>query len=315
MPIDVIVNRNARRLRDGSSLREAIRRASIREGARLHETTDLGALETVAQGIARDRTDGVVLLGGDGSYMAGVSALARALGGALPPVGLGPGGTVGTIARNFGTGEDGRAGTETLLRAACAGKFRVEPKATLRLETPGSEDRVGFIFGAGLVARFFDEYYTATDPGLGTAAWIAARVFGGSFVGSPLARRVLGKARCTLEVDGVVQEGRGWSLVLASVVRDVGLHVLATYRAGEARDRFHVVASSLSPQALGLQAPRVVMGRPMGGDGRVDALAASLRVRFDEPASFVLDGELLRAQDLALTAGPALPLMVPLHSV
>jgi diacylglycerol kinase family enzyme len=311
MPIDVIVNRNARRLRDGSSLREAVGRAAIREGARLHETADLGALERVAQALARDGTDGVVLLGGDGSYMAGVSALARAMGAALPPVGLGPGGTVGTIARNLGTGENGRAGTEKLLRAACSGAFRVERRGTLRLATPGAEDCVGFIFGAGLVARFFDEYYATTDPGLGTAARIAGRVFAGSFVGSPLARRVLDKARCTLEVDGLVQDGRGWSLVLASVVRDVGLHVLATYRAGEALDRFHVVASSLSPQALGMQAPRVVMGRPMGGDGKVDALAASLRVRFDEPASFVLDGELLRGQELALTAGPVLQLIVP----
>jgi diacylglycerol kinase family enzyme len=307
MPIDVIVNRNARRLRDGSSLREMVQRAAVREGARLHETADLGALETVAEGIARDGTEGVVLLGGDGSYMAGVSALVRALGDALPPVGLGPGGTVGTIARNFGTGD----GAETLLHAACAGRVRVERKATLRLEVPGERDRVGFIFGAGLVARFFDEYYATPDPGLGTAARIAAHLVAGSFIGSELARRVLGKVRCSLEVDGVVQEGRGWSLVLASVVRDVGLHVLATYRAGEALDRFHVVASGLSPQALGLEAPRVVLGRPMRGTGKVDALAASLRVKFDEPASFVLDGELLRGEELVLRAGPALPVMVP----
>jgi diacylglycerol kinase (ATP) len=325
MPIDVVVNRNARWLGDGTRLRETIERVSHREGARVHVTTDVAELETLANTIAREGTDGVVLAGGDGSTMAGVSALGRAFRGQLPPVGLAPGGTVGTIARNFGIASGApRAWAERLVRSACTGKVRIERKATLRLQVehdgtsaalpprgPHQIERVGFIFGAGLVARFFDEYYAAPEPSLPVAARIAARVFAGSFVGSPLARRVLSKAECTVEVDGVPQENRGWSLILASVVRDVGLHVLATYRAGKSLDRFHVVASGLSAHALGLQVPRVLLGRPMAGDARVDALAASLRVAFDEPTAFVLDGELLRAQVAQVTAGPVLPLMLP----
>jgi diacylglycerol kinase family enzyme len=328
MPIDVVVNRNARRLAAGS-LAETIARACLRGGARLHETRDLAALEGVAKAIAARGTQGVVLAGGDGSYMAGVSALARAFGGALPPVGLAPGGTVGTVARAFGLGSDPHAWAEGLVRAACAGSVRIERKGTLLVTAGGSspampEQRVGFIFGAGLVARFFEEYYAAPSPGLASAAQIAARVFAGSFVGTPLARRVLAKAPATLEVDGgtsaaLPRRGRdgGWSLILASVVRDVGLHVLATYRAGESLERFHVVASGSSPVALGLQAPRVLLGLPMQplwGEAQVDALAADLRVRFDEPAGFVLDGELLRAKEVRVSAGPVLPLMVPAGS-
>ena len=312
MPIDVVVNRNARRLAAGA-LRETITRACIRGGARVHETADLAELDRVADALARAGTDGVLLAGGDGSYMAGVSALARAFGARLPRVGLLPGGTVGTIARNFGLASEAHAWAERLVLAACAGAVAVTPKATLRIAAPPEKDRVGFIFGAGLVARFFDEYYGAEDPSLGAAAGIAARVFAGSLVGTAFARRVLGREQARLEVDGVEQANRAWSLVLASVVRDVGLHVLATYRAGESMERFHVVASGMSPHALGLQAPRVLLGRamrPRPGEAAVDALARTLRLSFEQPSGFVLDGELLRAREVTLSAGPVLPLMV-----
>jgi diacylglycerol kinase family enzyme len=310
MPIDVVVNRNARRLGDGSPLRREIEQVCRREGARLHVTGDLAALDLVADVIARDGTDGVVLAGGDGSTMAGVSALARAFGGSLPPVGLAPGGTVGTIARNLGAGS-GAPWAKRLLAAACARGVDVAPRPTLRLAAAPERDRVGFIFGAGLVARFFDEYYASPRPGLGVAAGIAARVFAGSFTGAALSKRVLARAECTLELDGVTRANRGWSLVLASVVRDVGLHVLATYRAGSAAGRFHAVASGLSPKALALQVPRVLAGSPMTGEATVDELVGSMRVSFDEPTAYVLDGELFRAREVRITAGPALPLMVP----
>ncbi len=316
MAIDVVVNPNARQLGDGSRLREAFERVCRREGARLHVTADVAALEEVADAMAREGTRGVVLAGGDGSTMAGVSALARAFRGQLPPIGLALGGTVGTIARNFSITSSARAWADRLVSAACAGKVRIERKATLRIRTGAEKEHVGFIFGAGLVARFFDEYYAAPEPSMPAAARIAARVFAGSFVASPLARRVLGTTECSLEIDGVPEKNREWSLVLASVVRDVGLHVRATYRAGESLDRFHVVASGLSPRALGLQVPRVVLGRPMrstaGGDAHVDVVAGSLGVLFDEPTAFVLDGELLRAREVRITTGPRLPLMVPI---
>ena len=98
--------------------------------------------------------------------------------------------------------------------------------------------------------------------------------------------------------------------MLASVVPDVGLHVLVPYRAGEALDRFHLVASALSPRGLGAQLPRAIAGRPLGGAPRVDALARALRVHFDgEPGGYVLDGDLFRASAVSVEAGPVLSLL------
>jgi hypothetical protein len=93
----------------------------------------------------------------------------------------------------------------------------------------------------------------------------------------------------------------------------LGLHLLATYRAGERLDRFHVVASGLPPRSLGPQMLRVLAGRHLKGDPRIDALAYSLRIRFEEAhdAAYVLDGDVFRAREARVEVGPVLPLLVP----
>jgi diacylglycerol kinase family enzyme len=314
VPADVVVNRTAHHLGEGSTLRDVVVQAASGLGARVHETRSLDELEQVARAIAARGTDAVVLAGGDGSHMGGVSALARAYAaagaGALPPIALAPGGTVCTVARNLGMRGAASAWAERVLSAACSASPHLREHPTLHVRDDGGGDRVGFIFGAGLVARFFDEYYGGGAQGLLPAAGIAARVFAGSLVGRPLAKRVLSPAACTLEVDGALQDGRAWSLVLASVVRDVGLHVRATYRAGEERDRFHVVASGLSPRGLALEVPRVLSGRAMRGGPHVDALARSLRVTFDDASSYVLDGDVMRARQACVDPGPVVRFVV-----
>lgn len=312
--VDVILNERAGGLVDGSPLRDSIRNAASDGGARLHPTRSLDELATAARDIAARGTDAVVIAGGDGTTMAVISALAAAWpdGASLPPIALSGGGTVCTIARNFGARGAARSWAGRIVRATCDGSAVATRRPTLRVRDSGGGDRVGFIFGTGLVARFFELYDASPRRGLATAAGIAARVFAGSFVGSALARRILDPAPCTLTVDGVEHPSRAFSLVLASVVRDVGLHLFATYRAGEELERFHVVASGLSAGALGAQMPRVLAGRPIKGEPRVDALARSLAVRFaDAGGAYVLDGDLMHAQYVTLEAGPTISVLTP----
>jgi diacylglycerol kinase family enzyme len=312
--VDIVVNCNARQLASEGRLRDAITREAERFGARLHETRSIEDLASAARAIVARGTDLVVLAGGDGSHMGGLSALWRAGGSALPPVALAPGGTVCTVARNHGMRGDAVGWTRRLLGSVCEGRARAERRPTLRVRDDAGGDRVGFIFGAGLVARFFDAYYSAPRQGLAAAAAIAARVFAGSIVGSRAATQMLGATACELSVDGERAAAPAWSLVLASVVRDVGLHILATYRAGEQMDRFHLVASGLSPGALGRQVPRVLAGRPMRGEPQVDTLARSLRVVFPEATAYVLDGDVMHARSVDIEPGPAIELLLPRDS-
>jgi diacylglycerol kinase (ATP) len=306
--VEVVLNRNARRLQGQNRLLDVLVRAAERGGARVHQTSDLGDLERAAVDIAGREVETVILAGGDGSCMAGVSALFRVFGERpLPTIAFAPAGTVGTIARNV----DGRRRTaETVIRDVCKGAGRTVNWPTLRVDDGAARNQIGFIFGCGLVQRFF-EVYDASPRGVGAAAGIAARVFTGSLVESELARHVLDPVACTVTVDGRREPASSYTLVVASVVRDVGLGFRVTYRAGTEQERFHVVASGIHAKSLGLQILRVLAGRPLHGEPRIDDLVRSLRVDFTgEGGAYVLDGELIRSDWVSVVHGPVLKLRV-----
>jgi diacylglycerol kinase family enzyme len=306
--VDVVLNRNAGRLGETSPVRRALIDAAERHGARVHETWTLGELDRAAADLAERGTSAVVLAGGDGSHGAGVSALAKAFGGRPPPVAFAPGGTVGVVVRNLarpGRGAEGARAAE-IVRAVCEGTAREANVPTLRVRDDAGVDRVAFIFGTGLVARFFEVYDAAPRAGIATAAALAGRALVGSITGSAFAARLLTPVACTVAVDGAERRSRAWSLVLASVVPHVGLGVRATYRAGEQLDRFHVVASTRSPRGLATQVPRVLTGRAMTGDDHVDDLARELRVTFPDIDGYVVDGDAGRARTVTVEAGPVL---------
>jgi hypothetical protein len=241
--------------------------------------------------------------------MEGVTALARVFGEHhLPRVALVPGGTVATVARNWGTAGDPLEVLERLLRER--DRLVFTPRPTLRVEgtTDGAtESRIGFMFGTGLVASFFDVYYARGARGYAGAASIVARIFVESFFDGPLARRVLEPLPLTIEVDKRRLGPDRWSLVCAAVVRDLGIHMLVNYRAGEDPLRPHLVASALSSRQLGPRAPLVLAGKSIGGRDHFDDLVGEFVVRFpDGPGPYVLDGDVLRASSVRVSAGPVI---------
>ncbi len=318
--LDLILNRHARHLKRDGAIRRALLATAHEVGAEVHETGELADLDRTAHAIAARGSQGVILAGGDGSYMAGVTALVRAFGPRPTPLfALAPGGTVGTVARNWGGGRgaSGSKGAERVVRRAAAARTESVPltrRPTLRVRDDRGGDRVGFMFGAGLVAGFFDEYYAGPTQGYAAAAGIVGRVFAQSFVAGPLAKRVLDPVAATLTVDGVDAQPGQWSLVMASVIRDVGLHMRVTPRAGRTAGAFHVVASALGPRGLGPQLPRVLAGKRLRGHGHVDVPAArELVLRFAGPQqnekAYVLDGDVIRAREVRVSAGPAIDVL------
>jgi diacylglycerol kinase family enzyme len=242
--------------------------------------------------------------------MAGVTALAKTMT-TLPRIAILPGGTASTVARNWGYrgggllsfGEKGAARFARDLLSAVEDDRVVETeRPTLHLHDDAGGDRHGFIAGAGLVARFFEEYLTRGAGGYRGAARIVARIFAGSFTGGALARGVLTPAPIAITIDGEPAPFSHASLVCASVLRDLGLGMRLLYRAGEDAKRVHVVASALPPSQLGPQMPLVLAGKPLLG-AKVDALASRITIAWPAPDAYVLDGELLRASSLVIEPG------------
>jgi diacylglycerol kinase family enzyme len=284
----------------------------------LHETVSVSELAGPLGEVLSSDCELLVLAGGDGTFMSGVTAAARAVARSarpvrFPKIALLPLGTVGTVARNLG---DQRP-PETLLEEWLSDPRDVAavPRPTLRVVATaerGIEERVGFIVGTGLVANFFEVYEEGGAGGTALAGRIVARVFAESFTGGPLARRILTPLPCTIEVEGEQQPLTGVSLLCAAVVRDLGLGMKVCYRAGEDPERFHLVVSGLPPAKLGPRAPLVMMGRSIGGENHVDRLTSRLRVSFPgRGGPYVLDGDTFRARSFEVTPGPIIPVVGP----
>jgi diacylglycerol kinase (ATP) len=295
-------------LRDASSpLLAALLDAARTAGAVVHETFEPNELAPLAGELLGARA--VVLAGGDGAYTAGVTALVHAAERAksdLPPIAFAPGGTVSTTARNWGLHAPLAPYATKLIAQIADGRARRDERPSLRVTDDEGGDRVGFIWGAGLVARFFDAYYAAPHAGYVGAARIVARIFVGSPFGGALAKRVLTPVPCEVWIDGDLQHAKGYSLMAASVVKNLGLHMMVLYRAGEDPERVHFVASPLGAPLLGPQMPLVLLGKRLRGRGHVDALAREARVRFAERDAYVLDGDIVAAREVTVRAGPSL---------
>lgn len=317
MRIHVIVNTAAHLYRTKPSLLDQIRRVSG-SSAEVHATARLAELDALCASVSTQGADLIILSGGDGSFMAGLTAIARAFGeDRIPRLLLLPGGTAATVAHNWGTSGDpvallGRAlRSRRTLRAIRRPTLRVKEFAAEGAETPAGEpcprsERLGFMFGTGLVARFFSVYYAEGARGYSGAAKIVARIFAESFVGGSYARNVLDPLPCTLSVDGRRLAPDAWSLICAAVVRDLGIHMLVTYRAAEDPKRPHLVASPLPSGKLGPRAPRVFLGKPIGGAGHFDDLVGELCVQFPAEGPYVLDGDIFHAGKVVVSAGPGI---------
>lgn len=308
--VHLVVNRRARHLVQHGPLLRVYRDFGSRLA--LHETESLAELGSLLRQIKEDGADVVLFAGGDGAYMAGVTATRDVFGAdAMPEIGLAPGGTVSTTARNWGLSGSLETYASRLIEDVLAGVSRTTLRPTLRVVDDAGGDRVGFIWGAGLVARFFDAYYAQPHAGYVGAGRLVAKIFLGSPFGGRLARRVLTPVPCAITVDGVRQRADRYSLMAASVVRNLGLNMQVLYRAAEDPNLVHFVASPLGAPALGPQMPLVLAGKRLLGENHVDVLAKEIDLVFPGPDGYVLDGDVYRCTKLTVTPGPQIAVVSP----
>lgn len=272
-------------------------------------TRDGVELDRVARQIMHSPPSAIVLVGGDGTYLAGITALHQAAPEkALPPIAFARAGTVSIVARNWGSEKDAAATVRAVLEPRDT--WTVTRRPTISVAERGGATRIGFTFGTGLVATFFDEYNRRGAGGNATALVLILRLFVGGLRGDSFARGILSPLTCRLTVDGVSHDASAFSLILASVLRDVGLHHHVAYRAGEDPERPHVIASVLPARDLALNWPRVLLGRPISDPNGLDRLAREIRVEFPNGGGpYVLDGDTFRAETVTVSAGPTIPVV------
>jgi len=271
------------------------------------QTRDQDEVGEAVQAFAERGVDVIAACGGDGTNLALLTEMVRVYGSTPPPLAILRGGTVNTVAENLGI----RGSPEEILTRllACRGRGMEEP--TEARSVLCVNDRFGFFFGAGFAARFYEEYNASELRGVARASLMAARVTLSALAGTPYARRLFEPVAAQITCDGETLPHDRWTLLCASTLMNVGLHIRITYRALEHPDRFHLIASGLPAGQLARQLPRTFMARPLSGPGHFDRVLSEARIEFDEPQAYTLDGDLFRARVLTLRRGPRIQLSIP----
>jgi diacylglycerol kinase family enzyme len=300
----VVVNLRAGAIRRDPGLLDRVREA-CRGRATLHATASVEemarAIEAIDEGVER-----LIVLGGDGTHMAAMSELDRVRPGKKPVIALLAGGTMCLTPRAWGASGDVVGDLTRSLRAT----GRVDRPTLLLTDGEGTR-RVGFIWAAGFVSRFF-QLYEEAGGGLSAAAGLTARLAVSALTGGLLARDVLAAVPLRLQIDGQWKSPDAYSLVVSSVHEAVGLGLRVTYRAGAEPGKIHVVASWGTPRELALSLGPALRGRPLGPHA-LDELAR--RATLEAPEGGLvhgnLDGEGLASRRFLLEEGPTLRVIRP----
>ena len=291
----------------------------------------LSELEDAAVALHAARPATIAVHGGDGTLHKVLTAIGRAWGDdPLPPIAVLCGGTMNVVASSLGIRERPATFLHSMVDAARAGR----PMETLRrrclrvghaggqLGSDAGADKLGFVFGNGLLANFLGEYYATGSYGPARAVWLLARTFFSALVRGPFARRVFRRFEGVVRVDGVPLERTVLVGVGAATVREVGLGFKLNHRADEDPERFALLAIHAPPLALVPDIPAVHRGRGIGPSRAFSAVASVVEV---EPApgngpemSYTVDGDLYREKGpwpLRIAVGPPVLLVKPERSL
>lgn len=306
MKLGLILNPNALGVRRARGLSDRLHRVVDGSGEIVVTHTPAELAATVRR-FAAAGVDLVAACGGDGTNLSTLTELVRAYDPArLPTFAILRGGTVNTIAQNLGIRGAPDAILARLVAAARAGTL-----ATVGQDLLEVNGLYGFLFAALMGARFLEAYYGGIHPGVVSATLLTARTVVSSLIQGKMARWLFAPTPVALTVDGETLPPTPYRLLVASTVPDVGMGFRVPWQAGREPGRFHLIASGLSTTSMALQLHRVFRGRALAGQPHLDRLAASARIRFTEPQTYTLDGELFRAAEVSIVTGPRVSIARP----
>jgi diacylglycerol kinase family enzyme len=297
----LIVNANAGAARRQPHLPDRLR-AVAGSRVELFVTSNAQELAEAADAIAARGTRCVGVVGGDGTASTTLTALWRAYGDdQLPNVALLRGGTMNTVATSLGVS---RRSTLDLLRRALRSWDYADGARYRRRPAMLIGERLGFLFGTGVMYGWLAEYYEQGN-GHPTPA-TAARVFGKSvlsaLVNGATYERIMCKHDLEVRFEGGSWEPRDYVTVGAGTVAQAGLGFQPFHRAPKTERAFHLLAIKGGPARIAADLPSIWLGHGMSARTAYETTTSWAELRTREPAfGYFVDGDLL-------TAGPSLRL-------
>ena len=304
----VIINANAGGVRSDPGIIERIRERLPFENVRVtHEPSQIEP--ALAELLATD-SDTLVIVGGDGSAGGTLTALiAASAGRELPRVVMAGGGSVNTIARSLGARGRPDVNIGRWIRASEPRFERVHPLLEI---TAGNEPpRYGMLFGAGLIARWLENYYK-TGGGPVAAALTLAGSVASVLVRGRQSRELFKPFDVTRELDDEPALEKNLTGMIASTVRDIGLGFQPFTTAGESPDRFHWIETDASGGRFALELPAQLFRWESRGSSLDHASPQRVRIRAAVPLLYMIDADLFPpTRELCIAAGPAIRFASP----
>jgi diacylglycerol kinase family enzyme len=273
----------------------------------------LDELDAMASALRDERPEIIAVHGGDGTLHRALTALGRAFGEQpFPPIALLGGGTMNVVAASLGMSQRPTYVLKTITDAVRAGL----PLPTIRRRCLRIGDRLGMVFGNGLMSNFLAEYYSAGGYGTSRALWLMARTFFSTLVRGPFSQRVFARFEGEVRVDGELLPRRRFVGIGAATVREVGLGFKLNHRADDDPERFGVLAIHSGPLVLILDLLAVHDGRGIAASRAFSAVASTLDLdakpsnggaatNTSSDMSYTIDGDLYRTPGpLRITVGP-----------
>ncbi len=291
----VLVNPNAGAMRRDPGLATAMR-ASCGNDAEVHVTRDPAHLASVASELAERGVEHVGVVGGDGTASASLTALAHAYGSRpLPSLTMLRGGTQNTIASSLGAK---RASPLRLLRGMLRELSGRTRPAMMQRPCLQVGDRLGFLFGTGVMAGYLDVYNRANGgrPTPLTAATVLAHAAASALVNGSKIQSILNETELEVRYEGGHYESAKYVTIGASTVPHLGLGFRLFFRAFESQERFHLVAVHGKRPAVAAELPRVFAG--LGLSSKVARQTLTRRAEISSPNGpflYFVDGDLYTA--------------------
>ncbi len=307
----VLVNPNAGAMRGDPGLTAEMRLVCGSQ-AEVHVSRDVAHLTAIANELAQRGIEHVGIVGGDGTASATVTALASAYGTRpLPSLSMLRGGTQNTIAGSLG----GKRATTLRLLAGMINELSAARPALMQRPCLRVGDRLGFLFGTGVMAGYLDVYNRSNGgrPTPLTAAAVLVHAAASAMINGPKIQSILNETELQVQFEGGHYECANYVTVGASTVPHLGLGFRLFFRAFESQEHFHLIAVHGKRPAVAAELPRVFAG--LGLSPKVARQTLSRRAQISSPKGdflYFVDGDLYTAPgSLDLGLGPTWSFLHP----
>ena len=311
--IGVIVNPRSKRNRGRhESVVESLKACVGDEG----QVFACGDPESLIDALTRLRESAISALaisGGDGTYGYIMGHAERIFGAELPPIALLRGGTMNTTANGLGVP---RGTTLSLLKKLTDDyrsgmPWRTQPRPLMR-----GGDRLGCLFGTGLVVRYLEEYYRRgrPHPTPWTAATTLMSAAMSALVRGPLIQKLGAPDRLKLSLDGEEIAAADYITIAAGTVPEFGLGFAPFPGCLEDPTRFEMLGTTVSPALFLWDLLRMRTGRSLDpAHGRAQMARSMTLTPTDgrEELLVMFDGDVMHLPaPLTVSVGPTAQIIV-----